>query len=59
MIFPEFFTSQEARQKDEGAQTHSNIRNSRKPAYAKIARETYNEVIFVYSKCVLVTFHFW
>ncbi|XP_042448420.1 transcription factor GTE1-like [Zingiber officinale] len=35
---------EEARQKDEGAQTHSNIRNSRKPAYAKIARETYNEL---------------
>ncbi|XP_074556404.1 transcription factor GTE1-like [Curcuma longa] len=33
---------EEARQKDEGAQTLSNIRNSRKAAYAKIARETYN-----------------
>ncbi|KAG6470111.1 hypothetical protein ZIOFF_071165 [Zingiber officinale] len=35
---------EEARQKDEGAQTLSNIRNPRKAAHAKIARETYNEL---------------
>lgn len=35
---------EEARQKNEEAQTLANMRNSRKAAYSKIARETYNEL---------------